>query len=91
MLARWCRKSMDSFLDRPAAPNWQVTVDRTVVDTAAVVDKIVADIVVADMVVDAAAVRRLVVDRVAAVVANRRPGWTLGVVSTGMRGPDECG
>lgn len=91
MLARWCRKSMDSFLERPAAPNWQATVDRIAVGTAAVVDKIVADIAVADIVVDAAVVRRLVVDRVAAVVAKRKPGWTLEVESTGIQGPDECG
>ena len=89
MLARWCRKSMDSFLDRPAAPNWQATVDRIAVGTAAA-DRVVAKKVFGT-VVDAAAVRRLVVDRVAAVVAYRRPGWTLEVVSTGMQGPDECG
>ncbi len=89
MLARWCRKSMDSFLERPAAPNWQATVDRIAVGTAAA-DRVVAEKVFGT-VVDAAAVRRLVVDRVAAVVAKRKPGWTLEVESTGIQGPDECG
>ena len=83
VLARYSRKSLDSFLDRPAAPNWPVAADTVAADTVAV----------AGTVVVATAVRRLVVDRVAVVgvVANRKLGRTIEVVSTGKQAPDVYG
>ena len=85
MLARCSRKSMDSSLDRTAALNWLA-----IADTVVAVDRVVA----AGTVVVATAVRRLVVDRVAVVavvVANRKSGRTIEVVSTGKQAPDVYG
>ena len=84
MLARCSRKSMDSSLDRTAALNWLV-----IAGTVVAVDRVVA----AGTVVVATAVRRLVVDRVAVVgvVANRKSGRTIEVLSMGKQAPDVYG
>ena len=93
MLARCSRKSMDSSLDRPAAPNWPVIADTVVaVDMVVAAENVVADRLAGTVVV-ATAVRRLVVDRVAVVgvVANRKSGRTIEVLSTGKQAPDVYG
>lgn len=84
MVDRWCRRSVNSFLDRLAALgrlaalNRLVAVDRFVADTVAV-DRFVADKLIGSVV------------GASAVVASRTSSWPLVVVPMEMQGSDVCG